>query len=249
MNETKTNRVKSLSFWTFFIPLAGWIIFLLHHYISDSFFLGVIALVLVGCVLVAVQHADTIAHRIGEPFGSLVLSLAVTAIEVSLLVSLTISAGTEGSTLARDTVFAAVMIFLNGMVGLGILIGGIRYKEQSFGLQGISSALIILVAISVLTMILPYFTTSVPGPFYSPNQLIFIAVVFLAESLAPGLETFVKWMGAPLSLVGIIIAAVVLLPEGLSAIRAARKNQLQISLNLSLGSALASISLTIPTVP
>jgi len=287
--------------WTILLPVLAWIVFIIGHYINWPPFIIVSAASLIAAVLSAVHHAETIAHRVGEPFGTLVLALAVTLIEVSLIVSLMFAGGQDTSVLARDTVFAAVMIILNGMVGLSLFAGGMRFREQNFTLQGISSALTILVTISVVTLILPNFTTSVPGPFYSKQQLLFVAivtlvlygifilvqnvrhrdhflsseekdatietpttmvaglsvlllilclgaVVFLAESLAPGLEAWVKSIGAPVSLVGVIIAMVVLLPEGLSAYHAARKNQLQKSLNLSLGSALASIGLTIPAV-
>ncbi len=287
--------------WTIFLPVLAWIVFLIGHYIHWPPFIIISAVALIAAVLSAVHHAETIAHRVGEPFGTLVLALAVTLIEVSLIVSLMFAGGHDTSVLARDTVFAAIMIILNGMVGLSLFAGGMRFREQNFTLQGISSALTILVTISVVTLILPNFTVSVPGPFYSKQQLLFVAivtlvlyatfilvqnirhrdhflssadeeemiekpttlvaglsvlllilclgaVVFLAESLAPGLEAWVKSIGAPVSLVGVIIAMVVLLPEGLSAYHAARKNQLQKSLNLSLGSALASIGLTIPAV-
>jgi Ca2+:H+ antiporter len=259
-------------------------------------------MVVIGCVLSAVHHAEVIAHRIGQPFGTLVLALSITIIEVSLIISLMVMDGPDASSLARDTVFAAVMIILNGMIGLSILVGSIKFKEQSFGLRGISSALTILVVISVLTLILPNYTVSIPGPFYTNKQLFFVAittivlyltfllvqnfrhkdhfldvdetekivevkpsmkqvrmsmlmlcvclvgVVFLAESLSPGLHYFVESIGAPISLVGVIIACVILLPEGISAFKAAQKNQLQKSLNLSIGSALASVGLTIPVV-
>ncbi len=291
----------SIPFWTIFFPLLAWLAFWVSHYVHWPFFFIFSAAALIGAVLSAVHHAESIAHRVGEPFGTLVLALAVTMIEVSLIVSLMFAGGHDTSGLARDTVFAAVMIILNGMVGLSIFTGGVKYREQNFSLQGISSALTILVAVSVITLILPNFTVSAPGPFYNKQQLIFVgiitlilygtfilvqnvrhkdhfqdtaeeashdeipsltttwlsvlflivclgAVVFLAESLAPGLESWVKSIGAPVSLVGVIIALVVLLPEGLSAYHAARKNKLQKSLNLSLGSALASIGLTIPAV-
>jgi Ca2+:H+ antiporter len=286
--------------WSILLPLIGWFVFYTGHYIQWPPFFIISSLALMASVLSAVHHAETIAHRVGEPFGTLVLALAVTLIEVSLIVSLMYAGDKDSSVLARDTVFAAVMIILNGMIGLSIFSGGIRFKEQNFVQQGITSALITLVTISVLTLILPNFTVSVAGPFYNKQQLLFVAivtlilygtfilvqnvrhrdhfltsteeeitelptrrvaglsvlmlivclggVVFLAESLAPGLESWIKSIGAPVSLVGVIIALVVLLPEGLSAYRAARKNQLQKSLNLSLGSALASIGLTIPTV-
>jgi len=291
----------SIPLWTILFPVLACLAFWLSHYIHWPLFFIFSTAALIGAVLSAVHHAESIAHRVGEPFGTLVLALAVTMIEVSLIVSLMFAGGHDTSGLARDTVFAAVMIILNGMVGLSIFAGGVKYREQNFSLQGISSALTILVAVSVITLILPNFTVSAPGPFYNKQQLIFVgivtlilygtfvlvqnvrhkdhfkdaaeeeshdekpsltttwlsvlfliiclgAVVFLAESLAPGLESWVKSIGAPVSLVGVIIALVVLLPEGLSAYHAARKNKLQKSLNLSLGSALASIGLTIPAV-
>jgi Ca2+:H+ antiporter len=244
-----------------------------------------------------------VAHRVGEPYGTLVLAIAVTAIEVALIVSLMIAGGPETTGLARDTVFAAVMIILNGMVGLCLLAGGRKHGEQTFGLYGVSAALATLAAISVLTMVLPNYTTTTPGPVYSSSQLAFIAivslvlygtfvlmqtvrhrdyflpeaaadeathatpptrkmaaasaallfvclvsVVLLAKSLSPTVEAAVAAAGAPKALVGIIIAAVVLLPESIAAYQAARANRLQTSLNLALGSALASIGLTIPAV-
>ena len=259
---------------------------------------------LVSGILAAVFHAEVVAHRVGEPYGTIVLALAVTAIEVALIVSLMISAGESASGLARDTVFASVMIILNGMVGICLLSGGSRHGEQIFGLYGVSAALATLAAISVLTLVLPNYTTSTPGPYYSNSQLMFIAVislvlygtflmiqtvkhrdyflptesasneaihapppsnknallsagfllvslssvVLLAKALSPALEKMLANLGAPPTLVGIIIAAVVLLPEGIAAYHAARANRLQTSLNLALGSALASIGLTIPAV-
>ncbi len=254
--------------------------------------------------MAAVHHAEVIAHRIGEPYGTLVLAIAVTVIEVSLVVSLMISGGAEAATLARDTVFAAVMIILTGIIGLCLLVGGVRYHEQVFGKYAVSSSLVTLTAITILTLILPNYTTSVAGPVYSSSQLIFVAivslvlygtfvmvqavrhrdyflpsdaqqdedmhalpptnaaallstlllliclgaVVLLAKTLSPVIESTVVSAGAPKSLVGIIVALVILLPEGIAALRAARKNRLQTSLNLALGSALASIGLTIPAV-
>lgn len=265
-------------------------------------YLALLAIALFWGVLAAVFHAEVVAHKIGEPYGTLVLAVAVTAIEVALIVSLMIAGGAETTGLARDTVFAAVMLILNGMVGICLLAGGGRHGEQTFTLSGVSAALTTLAAISVLTMVLPNYTTTTPGPFYSGSQLIFIAVVslvlygtfvfvqtvrhrdyflpagggedehapvppaklawmsgalllvclggvvLLAKSLSPALEAAVLKMGAPKALVGIIIAAVVLLPEGIAAYQAARANRLQTSLNLALGSALASIGLTIPAV-
>jgi Ca2+:H+ antiporter len=256
---------------------------------------------LIATVLASVHHAEVIAHRTGEPYGTLVLAVAVTVIEVSLILSLMLAGGPGSELLARDTVFAAVMIILTGLVGLCLLVGGYRHREQRFVLQGTNAALITLTAITALSLILPNYTTTVPGPSYSRTQLVFVAiislvlygtfvavqtvrhrdyflaeddhdthaarpgrttvvvslvfllvgltaVVLLAKKLAPTIESGVVAMGAPKSLVGVIVAAVILLPEGLAAVKAARKNQLQTSLNLALGSALASIGLTIPAV-
>lgn len=293
-----------LPLWTMIIPLISW-----AAYFGLSLNLGgfyIIALIagLIGSVLAAVHHAEVVAHRVGEPYGTLLLALAITIIEVALIVSLMLTGGPETSELARDTVLAAVMIILTGIIGICLLVGGIKFKEQVFGLHGVSAALVTLTSILVLTLILPNYTTSKPGPFYSPIQLIFVAVislvlygtfvmvqavrhrdfflppdgdsdedshaappskqtaitsgvlllaclaivVLLAKSLAPDIESAIVHFGAPKSLVGVIIAGVVLLPEGLAAYRAAKKNRLQTSLNLALGSALASIGLTIPAV-
>jgi Ca2+:H+ antiporter len=296
----------TLPAWAIAGPIVGWLALagkaLGAHELFGGAYLAVLAIGLFWGVLAAVFHAEVVAHKIGEPYGTLVLAVAVTAIEVALIVSLMIAGGAETTGLARDTVFAAVMLILNGMVGICLLAGGSRHGEQTFTLSGVSAALTTLAAISVLTMVLPNYTTTTPGPFYSGSQLIFIAVVslvlygtfvfvqtvrhrdyflpasggeddhapvpparlawwsgalllvclggvvLLAKSLSPALEAAVLKMGAPKALVGIIIAAVVLLPEGIAAYQAARANRLQTSLNLALGSALASIGLTIPAV-
>ena len=300
--------------WSIAAPLIGWLLLgstQLNLGLSGGLALlhsVLLAIGLFASVLAAVHHAEVVAHRVGEPYGTLVLALAVTVIEVALIVSLMLAGGPSTSALARDTVFAAVMLILNGMVGLCLLMGGSRFKEQTFGLLGVSASLATLAAISVLTLVLPNYTTTAPGPVYSPSQLAFIAVislvlygtfvlvqtvrhrdyflpsdatgmaagdeeihasppsdkaaglsallllvclvavVLLAKGLAPTIEVAVAAMGAPKALVGVIIAAVVLLPEGVAALRAARANRLQTSLNLALGSALASIGLTIPAV-
>jgi Ca2+:H+ antiporter len=254
-------------------------------------------------VFAAVHHAEVIAHRVGEPFGTLLLAMSVTLIEVALIVSLMIAGGAEAEALARDTVFAAVMIILSGIVGLSLLLGGLKHREQVFQLDGVSASLVALATIAVMTFVFPNYTLTTPGPLYSPSQLTLVAivsivvygafiftqtighrqyflnepdampaahgpkpgaaatvvsavfllfalvcVVLLAKSLAPSLEQAVARAGAPDGLVGVAIAAIILLPEGLSAVRAARNNQMQTSLNLALGSALASIGLTIPAV-
>ena len=301
-----TEDTFSLPWWTVMAPVFAWLLFGGTAFFSGNAYNGLLALGLMGGVLAAVHHAEVVAHKVGEPFGTLVLAVAVTLIEVALIVSLMISGGPETTALARDTVFASVMIILNGIVGLCLLVGGVRYGEQHFGLDGVSASLTTLTAITVLALILPNYTSSVVGPVYSQSQLAFIAlvslvlyltfvlvqtvrhrdyflpldaeaaadvqahaappsakvaglsvallimclvaVVLLAKKLAPTIELVVANMGAPKALVGVIIAAVVLLPEALAALRAARNNRLQTSLNLALGSALASIGLTIPAV-
>jgi Ca2+:H+ antiporter len=296
--------LAGLPLWTILAPIAAGIVLGAAGFGvgSSGIFVGVIAVALAGSVFAAVHHAEVVAHRIGEPYGTLVLALAVTLIEVALIVSLMIAGGTEAAALARDTVFAAVMIILNGIIGLCLLVGGLRHREQTFSLDGVSAALVALAAIVVLALVFPNYTVTTPGPYYSPSQLTLIAVVslaiygafvfaqtighrgifveddsgaesqhappsnaattlaailllacltavvLLAKKLAPSLESAVLRVGAPNAVVGVIIAAIVLLPEGLAALRAARANRLQTSLNLALGSALASIGLTIPAV-
>ncbi len=269
--------------------------------LAGGWWVALLAAGLVGAVLSAVHHAEVVAHQVGEPYGTLVLALAITVIEVALIVSMMLAGGPQTTALARDTVFAAVMLILNGIVGLCLLAGGSKHREQTFGQLGVSASLTTLAAIAVLTLVLPNYTTSVVGPVYSASQLAFVAVVslvlygtfvlvqtvrhrdyflpqtgeeahaappgvkvaamssgllllglvavvLLAKALAPTIEAAVDRAGAPKAVVGIIIAMVVLLPEGLAAFRAAQANRLQTSLNLALGSALASIGLTIPAV-
>jgi Ca2+:H+ antiporter len=293
-----------LPLWTIALPILAWLAYLAPLNDLGFFQTLLLAILLIGSVLAAVHHAEVVAHRVGEPYGTLILALAITIIEVALIVSLMLTGGPETDALARDTVFAAVMIILTGMIGICLLVGGVKYKQQVFSLDGVKAALVALTAILVLTLILPNYTTSIEGPYYTDAQLIFVAiislilygtfvlvqavrhrdfflppnndgnedvhadppskkvalmslllllvclgiVVLLSKALAPDIENAVVNAGAPKSLVGVIIAAVVLLPEGLAAYRAARKNRLQTSLNLALGSALASIGLTIPAV-
>jgi Ca2+:H+ antiporter len=293
----------STPWWAWAWPALAWIILAVTTVAGVS---GVVAAaagaILIATVFAAVHHAEVVAHRLGEPFGTLVLAVVVTVIEVALIVSVMIGvAGKEA--LARDTVFAVVMIVCNGIVGLCLLSGGIRHFEQGFQVQGASAALAVLAALTTLTLILPNVTTTVVGPMFSPSQLVFagiislvlygsfvfiqtirhrdyflpvgsndaethadppsglttaisaalllvalVAVVMLAKALTPTIETIVANLGGSSAVVGIAIATLVLLPEGLAALRAARANRLQTSLNLALGSALASIGLTIPAV-
>jgi len=297
--------LSDLPKWTILAPLVAAMVLAAATFDMGlgGILVAVIALSLAASVFAAVHHAEVVAHRIGEPYGTLVLALAVTLIEVALIVSLMIAGGAEAAALARDTVFAAVMIILNGIIGLCLLVGGLKHREQTFSLDGVSAALVALAAIVILTLVFPNFTVTTPGPYYSASQLLLIAVVslaiygafvfaqtighrgifvqddpagepqhasppsngvtiasaflllaclaavvLLAKKLAPSLEAGVARVGAPNAVVGVIIAAIVLLPEGLAALRAARANRLQNSLNLALGSALASIGLTIPAV-
>jgi len=290
--------------WAWASPLLAWVILVISILAGTG---GVIVAVagaaLIAAVFAAVYHAEVVAHRIGEPFGTLVLAVAVTVIEVALIVSVMVGAASDKAGLARDTIFAVVMIVCNGIVGLCLLSGGMRHREQGFQVEGASAALAVLAALTILSLILPSFTTSVAGPAFSTSQLVFggavslvlyasfvfvqtvrhrdyflpleggsetahapppsglvalisagllvatlIAVVGLAKALTPAVEIGVGWLNAPKAVVGILIAGLVLLPEGLAALRAARANRLQTSLNLALGSALASIGLTIPAV-
>src|SRR5256714_4238687 len=128
---------------------------------------------LMGTVIASVHHAEVVAHRVGEPFGTLVLSLAITIIEVALIVSMMLSNPTGTAALPRDTVFATVMIICNGVVGLCLLVGGLRHREQAFHVEGANTGLATLIALSALTLVLPAFTTSAPGLTYSPAQLTF----------------------------------------------------------------------------
>jgi Ca2+:H+ antiporter len=265
------------------------------------------AVALTGAVLAAVHHAEVVAHRVGEPFGSLLLAVAVTVIEVGLIVTLMTSGGDDTSTLARDTVFAAVMITCNGIAGLALLVGSVRHHLVSFNAEGTGAALATVATLAVMTMVLPTFTTSEPGPEFTSGQLAFaaiaslalygmfvstqtrrhrdfflpvsrdgqtlgdeqhadppsnraaltslglllvslVAVVGLAKVESPSIEDAVAAAGFPQSFVGVVIALLVLLPETLAAVRAARRDRIQISMNLALGSAMASIGLTIPAI-
>ena len=134
---------------------------------------------LIGTVFAAVYHAEVVAHRVGEPFGSLVLALAVTTIEVALIVSMMVSGGGDTTGLARDTVFAAVMIVCNGIVGSCLLAGGLRHREQVFQLQGAQAALSVIIPLTTLTMVLPNVTSTAPGLSFTSSQLVFVAFVSL----------------------------------------------------------------------
>ena len=266
----------------------------------------VVGAILAAAVLAAVHHAEVVAHRAGEPFGSLVLAVAVTVIEVALIVTLMVSGSDpqETATLARDTVFAAVMITLNGIIGASVLVGALRRHVADFNAEGSGSALAAVATLATVCLVLPTFTTSRPGPEFSTAQLVFaavasvalyglfvvvqtvrhrdyflpvgasggedehapppsdratltslgllvvalVAVVGLAKTISPAIEDGVEAAGFPPSAVGVIIALLVLAPESLAAVRAARRDRVQTSFNLALGSAMASIGLTIPAI-
>src|SRR5258708_968302 len=175
-------RLSDLPLWSILAPVFAGIVMVAAGFDLKlgGAFVGVIALSLAASVFAAVHHAEVVAHRIGEPYGTLVLALAVTLIEVALIVSLMIAGGTEAAALARDTVFAAVMIILNGIIGLCLLLGGLRHRQQTFSLDGVSAAMVALAAIVVLALVFPNYTVTTPGPYYSPSQLMLIAVVSLA---------------------------------------------------------------------
>src|SRR4051795_8151681 len=165
--------------WTWAWPLLAWIMLVLSFFVHGSVVDSAAGAVLIATVFAAVYHAEVVAHRTGEPFGTLVLAVAVTVIEVALIVSVMVAAPAEKAGLARDTVFAAVMIVCNGIVGLCLLWGGARHHEQGFQVHGASAALAVLAALTTLTLILPNFATSAPGPFFSSSQLVFAGVVSL----------------------------------------------------------------------
>ncbi len=264
-------------------------------------FAVVLLVILFGTVFAAVYHAEVIAHQVGEPYGTLLLTLAVTIIEVALIA--TIMLGDKAvPTLARDTVFAVVMIVCNGLVGICILLGGLKFREQDFQISGANLYLSVLVVLATITLILPNYTLTTPGPVYSTAQLSFVsvvtvvlygvflytqtvrhqdyfvadrhgvhnaeahisrrtlvlsivlllvsllAVVLLAKKFSLVVDAGTELIGAPPAFAGILVALLILLPESVSAIAAARDNDLQKSINLALGSSLATIGLTIPAV-
>src|ERR1700730_18465818 len=174
--------LSDLPKWTILAPLVAAMVLAAATFDMGlgGILVAVIALSLAGSVFAAVHHAEIVAHRIGEPYGTLVLALAVTLIEVALIVSLMIAGGTEAAALARDTVFAAVMIILTGIIGLCLLVGGLKHSQQTFSLDAVSAALVALGTIVIMTLVFPNYTITTPGPFYSPSQLMLIAVVSLA---------------------------------------------------------------------
>jgi Ca2+:H+ antiporter len=174
-------RLLPLTRWTVAVPLLGAIIVAVTWgYQPPTAVVALVGLLLAGCVFAAVHHAEVVAHRVGEPFGALILAVAVTVIEVGLIVMLMVSGGSDTSTLARDTVFAAAMITCNGIVGLALLVGSLQPGVASFKPEGTAPALATVATLATLTLVLPTFTTSTPGPEYSAEQLGFASVASLA---------------------------------------------------------------------
>jgi len=265
---------------------------------------SVLAALLLGATIFAsVHHAEVLAVRVGEPFGSIILAVAVTVIEVALIVSIMLSDAGGTAVVARDTVFSAVMIVLNGVIGACLVLGGRRHYAQVFQIEAASAALAVLGTLAILTLVLPAFVAAGGEREFAPVQaavvglvslalyavFVFVqtvrhrdffldlgdsddgadepspsnrvtlasavllplsltAVILLAKLLSHPLEKAVQAAGLPQAVVGVVIAAVVLLPEGIASVRAALMNRLQSSVNLVLGSALASIGMTIPVV-
>jgi len=260
---------------------------------------------LAACVLVSVFHAEAVAHRVGQPLSSLVLAVAVTVIEVALVATLMITGGPDKASLARDTVFAAVMITCNGIVGVCLLVATRRAPHAVFNAEGTGGSLAAITMVASMTMVLPTFTVTSPGPTFTAGQLLFaataslviyalfvyvqtvrhpdtfvsaddetssgtqppdstlvtsllllvaalVAVVGLSKAVSPALESAVSAGGLPLSFVGVVIAILVLLPEGVTAVRMSHARRdtgdVQGAFTLAYGSAMASIGLTIPAI-
>jgi len=279
----------------------------LSHPVRFTLILAWLLLIILFSVFAVVRHAESLAVKLGEPLGTLVLTLAVTGIEVMIIVA-TMSTGHGSPTLARDAMFAVIMIVLNGMVGLTLLIGGLKYKEQDYNLQGANSFLAVILPLAVIGLVLPNYTRSLPDRAFSPIQAAFLIIVsvalygiflaiqngrhrayfrtshptaetkdakrkwrivheahsvpyhvllllaymgplvILTQQLAVPIDFTIRVLGAPVALAGFLIAVLVLAPESLGAVRAALVNDLQRSVNILLGSVLATIGLTIPAV-
>jgi Ca2+:H+ antiporter len=293
--------IDRIPLYTILLPVLGMAAYFLVGKVGlDVLALG-LTVILLGNVVAAVHHAEVVALRVGEPFGTLVLALSVTIIEAGLIISMMLGAKAN-PVLLRDSMHAVVMLVLHGLAGLCIVVGAFRQREAEFRVEGANALLAVLIPMSVLVLVLPNYLVTVPGPFYSPRQLAFVSatclvlyiaflfiqtswhrgyflpvgeetdagherpsgriaaasvgllvvalvsVVLLAKNLAPALGAGVQAAGAPPAIVGVIIAAIVLLPETAAAVRAAARDRLQASINLSLGSGVASIGLTVPAV-
>ncbi len=256
-----------------------------------------------------VRHADCLAIQLGEPYGTLILTLSVISIEIMMIAAVMIT-GVDKPALARDTMFSVLMIVLNGMIGVSLLVGALRYREQQYNLQGANAFLAVIVPLAIVGLILPNYTQASAGPTFSKAQALslvlmtvgiyavflsiqtvrhrshfteppvdsssknalprahhdgklsprsvpyhgilllcyLVPLVLLSKKLALPIDHGITVLGAPPALGGFMVAVLVLSPEGLGAIHAALANQLQRAVNIFLGSALATISLTIPAV-
>lgn len=258
--------------------------------------------VVLWCAFSVVRHAGCLAEILGEPFGTLVLTLAVIGIEVALIIAIMLS-GDANPTMARDTMFSVVMIVLNGLVGLCLVVGGVRHKNQTYNLQGANAFLSVLVPLAIFALVLPRATHSAPGGELSKLQTAFevimsvllyavflaiqtvthagifrqpdteedghghhagqvrsmpfhivgllaslLPIILLSKKLALYVEFGIGSLGAPLALSGFFVAVLVLMPEGMSALQSAYENRLQRAVNICLGSAVATIGLTVPAV-
>ena len=279
--------------------------------------------VILGCAYSASHYADMVAHRLGEPIGTLILTLSVVVIEVSIVAAMMLGGGSE-PTVARDTMFSTLMIIMNGLVGMALLAGGIDRREQFFNLQSSASYITLIIPLALIALVMPRLTESEPGGFMTPRMELFVAtasvmmygaflwmqtsryrsffahesaeldaeqindigrihpdsqqtlhsgganhqvalikplwrdvtglvvmlvvVVVLAESLGKSTSGFLKQTGLPPAIAGVLVACLALGPEGLAAIKAARRNSMQRTMNILLGSALSTIGLTVPAV-
>jgi Ca2+:H+ antiporter len=297
----------------FFTVGKGWAEDFSQPALSAAQFVWLFA-VMVWCSFGVVRHAEVLAEYMGEPYGTLVLTIAVIAIEVTIMATVMLHGG-PNPTLPRDTVFAVLMIVLNGMVGFSVVVGALRHQQQQYNLQGAVAFLAVISCLAVVSLVLPTYTTSTKGPTLTALQAVVFAaltvvlyggflsiqtmrhrsffmetggaagaglaadaahakagqgtahgpknsplyhtlllvatllpVVLMSEPLAHMIDYGLEQLKAPAPLGGVLIAVLVLSPEGLSSFQAARRNQMQRSVNLSLGSALSTIGLTIPTM-
>lgn len=286
-------------------PLIGDLGNLLNFTLLFVWIFGIILL----CAFGVVRHADALAELLGEPIGTLILTLAVIGIEVTLIATIMLTTEADPA-LARDTMFAILMIVLNGMVGASLLVGGLRHREQEFNLQGAGAFLAVITPLATVALILPAYTVSTAEPTLSPIQavsfsfvtlllygvflamqsarhssffvqpegggndveeveteapgagghhhvrsrpyhisllvLTMLPIVLLAKNLAKLVDFGVAGLGAPAAVGGVLIAILVLAPEGVSALKAAAADRLQRSVNICLGSALSTIGMTVP---
>jgi Ca2+:H+ antiporter len=316
VNDLRKIALRLLEEWPLLVNLATTQVFLIYgkslladlsHPVWFTLILSWLLLIILFSVFAVVRHAECLAEKLGEPLGTLVLTLAVTGIEVMIIIA-TMSTGTGSTTLARDAMFAVIMIVLNGMVGLTLLIGALRYHEQDYNLQGANAFLAVILPLSVIGLVLPNYVHSSSDQTFSPIQAVFLTLVsvalygiflviqmgrhrayfrmarpaadattpkrsrlivhevysvpyhlalllaymgplvILTQQLAVPIDFTIGVLGAPVALAGFLVAMLVLAPESFAALRAALANDLQRSVNVLLGSALATIGLTIPAV-